>query len=227
MSATLAILTVGVVPVDAVMPLLTEHIDAQQITQISLLGKMDPQDVYEDYAIEPGERPVHALLNNGEVAQVSRKKVERDLQAVISVIDKQNYDVILLMSTERFTGLSLSARHAILLEPERIIPPLVSSIVDGHQVGVIVPLTGLIEGQMEKWQLLDNAPLYEVASSLNGSENELIAAGKALLAKGADVLMLDCLGYHQTHRDLLQRVLAVPVLLSNVLVARLASELLL
>jgi len=225
MSATLAILTVGVVPVDAVMPLLTEHIDAQQITQISLLGKMDPQDVYEDYAIEPGERPVHALLNNGEVAQVSRKKIERDLQSVIGIIDKQNYDVILLMSTERFTG--LSARHAILLEPERIIPPLVSSIVDGHQVGVIVPLAGLIEGQREKWQLFEKAPYYEVASPLHGHENELIAAGKALLAKGADVLMLDCLGYHQKHRDLLQKALNVPVLLSNVLVARLASELLL
>ncbi|WP_313488000.1 AroM family protein [Pseudescherichia sp.] len=225
MSATLAILTVGVVPVDAVMPLLTEHIDAQQITQISLLGKMDPQDVYEDYAIEPGERPVHALLNNGEVAQVSRTKIARDLQAVIGVIDKQNYDVILLMSTERFTG--LSARHAILLEPERIIPPLVSSIVDGHQVGVIVPLAGLIAGQMDKWQLLENAPYYEVASSLHGHENDLIAAGEALLAKGADVLMLDCLGYHQKHRDLLQKALNVPVLLSNVLVARLASELLL
>lgn len=225
MSATLAILTVGVVPVDAVMPLLTEHIDAQQITQISLLGKMDPQDVYEDYAIEPGERPVHALLNNGEVAQVSRKKIERDLQAVISVIDKQNYDVILLMSTESFTG--LSARHAILLEPERIIPPLVSSIVDGHQVGIIAPLAGLIPGQVNKWQLLENAPYYEVASPLHGHENELIAAGRALMAKGADVLMLDCLGYHQKHRDLLQKALNVPVLLSNVLVARLASELLL
>jgi protein AroM len=38
--------------------------------------------------------------------------------------------------------------------------------------------------------------------------------------------MLDCLGFHQHHRDLLQKHLDVPVLLSNVLVARLASELL-
>jgi len=224
MSATLAILTIGVVPVDAVLPLLTEHIDAQHITQISLLGKMDPQDVYEDYAVEPGERPVHALLNNGEVAQVSRKKIERDLQAVIGVIDKQNYDVILLMSTEHFTG--LSARNAILLEPQRIIPPLVSSIVDGHQVGVIVPLPELLEAQMEKWQQLAIAPYYEVASTQCGSDDDLLAAGRALIEKGADVLIMDCLGYHQRHRDLLQRALDVPVLLSNVLVARLASELL-
>ncbi|STQ13823.1 AroM family protein [Enterobacter cloacae] len=57
-------------------------------------------------------------------------------------------------------------------------------------------------------------------------EAKLIAAGKELLERGADVLILDCLGFHQHHRDLLQKALDVPVLLSNVLMARLASELL-
>ena len=47
-----------------------------------------------------------------------------------------------------------------------------------------------------------------------------------LVERGADVLILDCLGFHQHHRDLLQKALDVPVLLSNVLMARLASELL-
>ena len=47
-----------------------------------------------------------------------------------------------------------------------------------------------------------------------------------LLERGADVLILDCLGFHQHHRDLLQKALDVPVLLSNVLMARQASELL-
>lgn len=50
--------------------------------------------------------------------------------------------------------------------------------------------------------------------------------GKELLAKGADVIMLDCLGFNQRHRDLLQKQLDVTVLLSNVLIARLAAELL-
>lgn len=49
------------------------------------------------------------------------------------MLDNQEYDVILLMSTAPIKG--LMARNAILLEPMRIIPPLVASIVDGHQVG--------------------------------------------------------------------------------------------
>ncbi|MFY9993770.1 MAG: AroM family protein [Leclercia sp.] len=224
MKATLAILTIGVVPVSEVLPLLTEHVSEQQITHHSLLGKLSREEVMEDYAPEAGDVLLPTLLCDGGLANVSLRKIERALQSVIEVLDNQGYDVILLMSTANITG--LVARKAILLEPMRIIPPLVGSIVDSHQVGVIVPIPELLENQSQKWQGLVNAPLLAVANPIWDSEATLIDAGRDLLDRGADVLMLDCLGFHQRHRDLLQKTLDVPVLLSNVLVARLASELL-
>ena len=224
MSSTMAILTVGVVPVQTILPLLTEHISEQQITHFSLLGNMDPQDVLTDYKVDPGETPLPTRLCDGSIAMVSREKVERDLQSVIEVMDNQGYDVILLMSTADIRG--LNARNAILIEPQRIIPPLVASIVDGHQVGVIVPIPELMEPQQRKWSVLEKTPFYTLAHPYEATEYQLVSAGKELIEQGADVLMLDCLGFHQWHRDLLQKSLDVPVLLSNVLVARLASELL-
>lgn len=224
MSASLAILTIGVVPVSESMPFLTEHIREDQITHISLLGKMARDDVMEDYAVEPGEETILTLLNDNDLAQVSRMKVERDLQAVIEVLDNQDYDVILFMSTAPIRG--LVAHNAILLEPLRIIPPLVASIVDGHQVGVMVPAEELIPSQQQKWQTLERTPHYALANPREDSDAHFVAAGRELIARGADVLMLDCMGYSQKHRDLLQKTLDVPVLLSNMLVARLASELL-
>ncbi|MGP8952353.1 AroM family protein [Enterobacter mori] len=224
MKATLAILTIGVVPVSEVLPLLTEHVSEQQIAHLSLLGKMSRQEVMEDYAVDEGEDPLATLLSDGKLAHVSRQKIERALQGVIEVLDNQGYDVILLMSTAPITG--LVARNAILLEPMRIIPPLVASIVDGHQVGVIVPIEELMDNQEAKWQVLEKVPLYALANPFWDSEAALIAAGRELMERGADVLILDCLGFHQHHRDLLQKALDIPVLLSNVLMARLASELL-
>ena len=224
MSSTMAILTVGVVPVQTILPLLTEHISEQQITHFSLLGKMDPQDVLTDYKVDPGETPLPTRLCDGSIAMVSREKVERDLQSVIEVMDNQGYDVILLRRTADIRG--LNARNAILIEPQRIIPPLVASIVDGHQVGVIVPIPELMEPQQLKWSVLEKTPFYTLAHPYEATEYQLVSAGKELIEQGADVLMLDCLGFHQWHRDLLQKSLDVPVLLSNVLVARLASELL-
>ncbi|ELN8139912.1 AroM family protein [Salmonella enterica] len=224
MSASLAILTIGVVPMSEVLPLLTEYIDEQHITHHSLLGKMSREDVMADYAVEPGDDPLLTLLNDNQIAHVSRQKVERDLQSVVEVLDNQGYDVIILMSTAAIK--SMAARNSILLEPLRILPPLVASIVDGHQVGVIVPVAELLAAQEKKWQVLQMPPVYSLANPVHGSEQQLIDAGQALLDQGADVIMLDCLGFHQRHRDILQQALDVPVLLSNVLIARLASELL-
>ncbi|EAO3467103.1 TPA_asm: AroM family protein [Salmonella enterica subsp. houtenae serovar 16:z4,z32:-] len=224
MSASLAILTIGVVPMSEVLPLLMEYIDEQHITHHSLLGKMSREDVMADYAVEPGDDPLLTLLNDNQIAHVSRQKVERDLQSVVEVLDNQGYDVIILMSTAAIK--SMAARNSILLEPLRIIPPLVASIVDGHQVGVIVPVAELLAAQEKKWQVLQMPPVYSLANPVHGSEQQLIDAGQALLDQGADVIMLDCLGFHQRHRDILQQALDVPVLLSNVLIARLASELL-
>ncbi|ENE9454171.1 AroM family protein [Salmonella enterica subsp. enterica serovar Litchfield] len=224
MSASLAILTIGVVPMSEVLPLLTEYIDEQHITHHSLLGKMSREDVMADYAVEPGDDPLLTLLNDNQIAHVSRQKVERDLQSVVEVLDNQGYDVIILMSTAAIK--SMAARNSILLEPLRIIPPLVASIVDGHQVGVIVPVAELLAAQEKKWQVLQMPPVYSLANPVHGSEQQLIDAGQALLDQGADVIMLDCLGFHQRHRDILQQALDVPVLLSNVLIARLDSELL-
>lgn len=220
----MAILTIGVVPVAEMLPLLTEHIREDQITHISLLGKMAREEVMQEYAVESGEEALLTLLSDNQIAQVSRQKVERDLRSAIAMLDKQNYDLILLMSTHPFRG--FAANNAILLEPQRIIPPLVASIVDGHQVGVIVPVEEILPLQQEKWQVLENTPLYAISNPVSGSKDDLLAAARELIAQGADVLMLDCLCYHQQHRDVLQKALDIPVLLSNVLVSRLAAELL-
>lgn len=143
----MAILTVGVVPVAEVLPLLTEHIREEQITHISLLGKMTREDVMEDYALDSGDERLLTLLNDNQPAEVSRQKVERDLKHIIAMLDRQEYDVILFLSSEMLSG--LTARNAILLEPQRIIPPLVASIVDGHQVGVIVPVEEVLPMQQQ------------------------------------------------------------------------------
>ena len=224
MSATMAILTIGVAPVAEVLPLLTEHIREEQITHISLLGKMTREDVMEDYAVESGDQGLLTLLNDNQLVEVSRQKVERDLRCVIEMLDRQEYDVILLLSSEQLSG--LATHNAILLEPERIIPPLVASIVDGHQVGVIVPVEEVLPLQRQKWLTIDTTPYYALANPMGGSDSDLLDAGRGLVEQGADVLVLDCLGYHQHHRDVLQKALDVPVLLSNVLVSRLAAELL-
>ncbi len=74
---------------------------------------------------------------------------------------------------------NMTARNTILLEPLRIIPPLVASIVDGHQVGVIVPVEELLAVQAQKWQVLATPPLYALANPIHDPPHQLISAGKS------------------------------------------------
>lgn len=201
MSASLAILTIGIVPMQEVLPLLTEYIDEDNISHHSLLGKLSREEVMAEYAPEAGEDTILTLLNDNQLAHVSRRKVERDLQGVVEVLDNQGYDVILLMSTANIS--SMTARNTIFLEPSRILPPLVSSIVEDHQVGVIVPVEELLTVQAQNGKFCRNRQYFHWVTPFM-IQNKIIDAGKELLAKGADVIMLDCLGFNQRHRDLLQ-----------------------
>ncbi len=222
-SATMAILTIGVVPLAGVLPLLTEHIREEQIAHISLLGEMTPDEVMAEYAVGDGEKGLLTLLSNNQLVMVSRQKIERDVRSAIAMLDRQHYDVILLLSSEQLTG--FTTHHAILLEPQRIIPPLVASIVDGHRRG-------------------DRA----------GGRDHAHAAAKVALAGKVAILRAGQSVYRQRQRAINRRqnaagagrrragprlsrllsassrcvtkALDVPVLLSNVLVSRLAAELL-
>ena len=89
-SATMAILTIGVVPLAGVLPLLTEHIREEQITHISLLGDMTHAEVTKEYAVGDGEQGLLTLLNDNQLVMVSRQKIEREIRSVIAMLDRQN-----------------------------------------------------------------------------------------------------------------------------------------
>ena len=84
MSASLAILTIGTVPMQEVLPLLTEYIDEDNISHHSLLGKLSREEVMAEYAPEAGEDTILTLLIWTTGWPMFRAaKVERDLQGVV------------------------------------------------------------------------------------------------------------------------------------------------
>lgn len=223
MNTSLAILSVGTVPVDEIMPLLTEHIPEQQITCLNISSRLTYDEIVESYGVSGQEDALCVRLADDVLISVSQRKIEQALQAVIDLLEAQSCELIMVLGDADFAR--LQTKSAILLLPDRIVPPLVASIVDGHQVGILLSAPDQLTLQQQKWQALDVPPLYGPDAPLY-DDAALVHAGGELKTRGADVLVLDCLGFHQRHRDLLQKALEIPVLLSHMLVARLASELL-
>ncbi|PAW37473.1 hypothetical protein CIL06_17920 [Pantoea vagans] len=224
MAKSLATLTIGQSPRSDILPLLRQHLPDAVTDHAGLLDGLDATEIADHFTPAAGDRVLVSRLQSSEQVRLSASKVEQGLQRKISALEQMGYDTILLLCTGEFS--QLVTQRALLLEPDRIIPPLIRAMVQQQRVGIVVPVEEQIVEQAGKWQPLPVAPCYAVASPYQGDETTFTEAANRLKAQGAELVVLDCMGYHQQHRAWLQQRLDVPVLLSNQLVARLAAELL-
>jgi len=219
----LAALTLGKAPRRDLLPLLLEHLPEENIAHYGLLDGLSTAEIEQRYGPAAGEKVTMTHREDGSYAILSAAKVEAALQQLIDKLEAQGFENILVLCAGEYKNLRTNS--AVLLDPYRMLPPLVNAITDGHQVGVMVARKEYLNEQAYKWQSLASRPCFAVANPWVKSDDELIDAALALQEQGADVVVLDCLGYHQRHRDFLQKLLGIPVLLSNVLLAGLAAEL--
>ncbi len=223
MNASFATLTIGQAPRGDIMPLLATYLPVEQVMHVGLLDGLSEQQIAQRYHPQPGEKVLVTRLLNGAQVILSAARVERGLQQKIDWLDDLGCETILLLCTGEFGR--LSAARALLLEPDRIVPPLISAIVGEHPVGIVVPVAEQVQEQANKWQWLATRPCFAVASPYLADEAEWLRAAQTLSRQDVKVVVLDCIGYHQQHRNFLQTQLEIPVLLSNVLLAKLAAEL--
>lgn len=225
MKRTLITLTPGQSSHCDFVPLLLEYLPAERIAHCGLLDGLTQSEIQQQYGAVDNENVLCVTLSDGSPLRLSAASIARDLQQRINKLEEEGVEIILLLNSEKIGG--LSSRTSILLDPDRIVPPLVKAIVDNHQVGILLPKDDLAYRDAGKWKHLTHPPCYAVASPESSGQDLLIDAAISLQEQGADVVLLDSTGYQRRHRDFLQRLLGIPVLLPNMLVVKLAAELLL
>ena len=86
----------------------------------------------------PGEPVLVTRLRDGSVVDLSRARVRDGVQDLVSLLENEGCEAILLLCTGIFE--SLECRRAWLIEPDRLIPPLVAGLIGQRQLGIIVPI---------------------------------------------------------------------------------------
>jgi len=221
---TLGTVTIGQAPRPDVVPIIDRHV-AAEIRRIhrGALDGLTRGDIAAQFAPEPGEPALITRLHDGGSIHLSRRRMREAVQTVLRALDAE-CDVILLLCTGTFTG--LECRRAWLVEPDHIIPATVAGLVEHHQLGILVPIAGQIVSEAGKWRPLHRPPLFAAASPYgDGGDDAVLAAGHELKAKGAEAVLLDCIGFTERHRAMLAP-LGLPVFLSNAIVAKAVGELL-
>ncbi|HTT80113.1 MAG TPA: AroM family protein [Stellaceae bacterium] len=220
----LGTLTIGQAPRPDVVPIIDAHVPpAVRRLHRGVLDGLGRADIDRRFGAAPGEAALVTRLLDGSVVTLSRRRMEDGVQQALAALEDVGCDAILLLCTGTFD--SLDCRRAWLIEPDHVIPPLVAGLLVRRRLGVVVPIAGQIASESGKWRILARPPLFAVASPYSDTPEALVAAGADLKARGAEAIVLDCIGFTERHRAALAP-LGLPVMLSNAVVARALGELL-
>ncbi len=226
MSKTLlGTLTIGQAPRPDITPILEQHLSAQTTCiHAGLLDGLTRADIEQSYAPEPGEATLITRLLDGSSVIVSKPKVLGLMNLRIASLQARGCKFILLLCSGAFEG--LLCEGAWLIEPDLIVPPSVAAMAGQRQVGIVVPLQSQVASEGHKWRDLAHAPICAVASPYASETDALAQAACDLRDQGAQLLVMDCMGFVEAHRDIASRASGLPVILSNALIGRLTAELL-
>ena len=220
----LGTLTIGQAPRPDVAPIIEAHLPpGVRCLHRGVLDRMPRAEIDARYKPAGGEPELVTRLQDGSVVLLSRARMQSGLQQALHALEDQGCDIILILCTGSFDG--LETRRAWLIEPDRIIPGMVAGLIQQRQLGIVVPVASQIASESGKWGALARKPIFAAASPYTDTPETLADAAKELRGRGAEAVLLDCIGFTERHRSAIAP-LGLPVILSNAAAAKALSELL-
>jgi protein AroM len=127
------------------------------------------------------------------------------------------------MCTGTFAGLR-AARP--LLEPDQLLLGVIRGVRFSGRLGVLTPSPRHVEQTTTRWRQHGFDPVVLPASPYDDAGAEVGDLARRFSAAGTGFLLLDCIGFRRALREEIQAYLGVPVVVPNLLVARVVAEML-
>jgi len=215
----LGILTIGQSPRTDVTPLLAGLIGGAELVEAGALDGVADAEV-ATLAPAPGEYVLVTRLRDGRQAVVGRERIRSYVQRALDRLAPQ-VDVVLFLCTGEFPPLRADR---LLIEPSRLLHHIVSGVAGGRPLGVLVPLPEQAEEARQRWQ--DAGRVTAVAAASPYGDADFSRAARTLREAGAELIVMDCMGYTPEHRRQVVAAAARPAILAGTVVAAVARELL-
>lgn len=223
--AILGTLTIGQAPRADITPILDAALPAgTQVIHAGVCDGLSREEIARRFPVRENDAVLTSRLLDGSAVTLGKPAVRDAVVTKLAELEAQGCTVIALLCTGEFHG--LACKNAWLLEPDQLVPPIVAKLVGTRKIGVMVPLEQQVASEHAKWIDLKTAPCYGVASPYESSEDTLRAAALSMKEQGAQVIVMDCMGYTEWHRARVMDASGLPVIISNALLARLLATLL-
>lgn len=217
----LGLVTIGQSPRDDVLPQMLPCLPSRLV--IRQAGALDGLTAEQLAELEPrgGDYVLHTRLRDGSSVTIAREHIDTLVQSAIDRLEQEGVDLILLLCTGEFPGLH---SQVLLVELDRLLLHAVKGI-GPRRMAMFEPLASQIEDASVKWADVAAEAVY-VAASPYRERSEVAEAAQELVTLPLDLVVMDCAGYTEDHRQSVLEILDLPVLLASSLSARVLAELL-
>jgi protein AroM len=222
MGKTIGVITIGQTPRVDLIPEVKKFFTEE--TEIIERGVLDNKTKAELKELEPdtGQGTLVSRLRDGNKAIMAKEKILPIIQELIDELNFLKVDVILLACTGKFNDFQ---SEIPVIYPDYLLNYAVKGLIKRGEIGVIMPLVDQGDTMVEKWKEVDLHAITAVASPYDFSETELIRATEQLNQQPVKVIILDCMGYTEKMKAIVQEKTDKPVLLSRNVTFKLTAEL--
>ncbi len=191
-----------------------------EIVEIGALDGLSDSEI-EQLTPQEGDYLLITRLADGRSVTVMRDAILARLQGCVDQLVARGVDLVALLCTGDLPSLVCPVP---LVLPQPLLYHTVAALAAaGAKIGVVIPLAGQVEQMRRQWAELGMSPAMAPANPY-GDGGEWQDAGRNLAAMGADLLVMDCLGYTQKAKQAVREASGKPVILARSLLARVICE---
>ena len=171
-----------------------------------------------------GDDVLVVKMADGQQHIVGRRHLIPRIEGCADNLLKHDVTAMILLCTGDFRPFRYPVPFVI---PQKIVDNTISALVSsGQVVGVMIPAEEQQKQMRRNLMGHGIVPVFASASPHFGDDG-IVQAANQLKRYDTDFIVMHCFGYTQKMRTLVREITRKPVLLSNLLVAKVAGELLL
>ena len=198
--------TIGQSPRDDVVPELARRLGSD--VEILQRGALDDLslDAIPAHESVTEENTLVSRMRDGTEVHLGKGFVVPRLQSVIRCLE-DDVRMILVLCSASFDDLD---SNVPLLRPSFALDNIVSQS-RAHRLGVLTPSLEQVPAQRVRWQGFAEEEVVVLAASPYVDRRVLEDAATELAHNEVDLVVMDCIGYNESMRQRLDRMLSVPV----------------